>query len=234
MRLPARRFLRAVWQQLRYHRALLLLLVLGIGLPWFIFLNIAEDIWESGGFWGDQTIMRFWHAHATPALDRLALALSYLGGPLNMTLLSGGIGAALFLTHRRLAARFFALAIGGAVFLNLSAKAFFGRARPSLWASIAPETSFSFPSGHAMGAAALAAALTFLFWPTRWRWMAMALTVLFALGVGWSRMYLGVHYPSDVVAGWVVSVGWVGGVHLFFSPAYHQLRQWVWQVISSR
>ena len=47
----------------------------------------------------------------------------------------------------------------------------------------------------------MAAAMGFLLWPTRWRWLAVALGAAWALATGWARMYLGVHYPSDVLAG---------------------------------
>ena len=85
-------------------------------------------------------------------------------------------------------------------------KALVARPRPSLWLSIRPEHTLSFPSGHAMDTAALATALIFLL-PGR-PWVGR-LAALFALAVGWARMYLGVHNPSDVLAGWCAAVGWV-------------------------
>jgi undecaprenyl-diphosphatase len=64
-----------------------------------------------------------------------------------------------------------------------------------------------------MDTAALAAALFFITPPHRRGWWALA--PLFALSVGWARMYLGVHYPSDVLAGWSSAVGWVLLVQLW-------------------
>lgn len=84
----------------------------------------------------------------------------------------------LLLARQRRAARFFILSVGGAVALNLFAKLLLARAHPALWVSIAPETTYSFPSGHAMGAAALALTLALLLWPTRARWAAAALGTL--------------------------------------------------------
>ena len=81
---------------------------------------------------------------------------------------------------------------------------------------VPPQTAYSFPSGHSMAAAALGAALAFLLWPTRWRWAGLAVGLVWALSMGWSRMYSGVHYPSDVIAGWVGSLGWVSELHLLF------------------
>ena len=76
-----------------------------------------------------------------------------------------------------------------------------------------------------MGAAAVVAALGFLLWQHRPQWLAWTLGALFVLGMGWSRVYLGVHYPSDVLAGWTGSVGWVAALHVLFSPAFHELRR---------
>ncbi|MGH2771437.1 MAG: phosphatase PAP2 family protein [Actinomycetota bacterium] len=78
------------------------------------------------------------------------------------------------------------------------------------------ESAHSFPSGHAVGSMAFAVALFILAWPTRWRLPIVILGGLFVLAVGISRVYMGFHYPSDVLAGWAVSVPWVVGLWLLF------------------
>src|SRR5690606_24487609 len=103
---------------------------------------------------------------------------------------------------------FAAVATGGSGLLNVVAKQAFARDRPELWTSIAPEHNFSFPSGHAMGSMTLAWVLFLLAWPTRWRWPVAAAMALFVVGVGWSRIHLGVHYPSDILAGWAAATAW--------------------------
>src|SRR5690606_4052086 len=95
---------------------------------------------------------------------------------------------------------FAAVATGGSALLNIAAKQLFARDRPSLWESIAPETSYSFPSGHAMGSMTLALVLVLLAWHTRARWWVLAAMAVFVPMVGLSRVYLGVHYPSDILA----------------------------------
>jgi len=82
-----------------------------------------------------------------------------------------------------------------------------------LWESIAPEITYSFPSAHAMGSMALACVLVLLAWPSRWRWWVAVPAALFVLGVGLSRVYLGVHYPSDILAGWAAALVWTIAVH---------------------
>ena len=88
------------------------------------------------------------------------------------------------------------------------------RPRPALWASIRPEHTLSFPSGHAMDTAALALALVCLCWGSRRRGWVVVLAPVFSLAVGWARVYLGVHNPSDVLAGWAAAVAWVAAVQL--------------------
>ncbi|MDO7854374.1 phosphatase PAP2 family protein [Hymenobacter convexus] len=209
----------------RAHKVLLLALMAGLVLPWVVFVNVAEDIWESGGFIGDKAILEFLHQHASPGLDRLALGLTAAGDPLPMSAVAIASTLGLARWGRRAQAWFFGLSVGGAMGLNLLVKVLFARPRPALWVSLKPAFYYSFPSGHAMGAAAVVTALGFLLWKHPGRWLAWALGPLFALGVGWSRMYLGVHYPSDVLAGWTGSVGWVAGLHLLFSPEFHELRR---------
>ena len=204
------------------HRRLLLALP-ALGLPWLVFVRLAREVWEGEGLPGDHGVLELLRAHGGPVQDAAAGWFSRLGGPVGALLLPALLGLALGLAHRRRALGFLALAVVGSGLLNLAAKLLLARPRPTLWVSAAPETSFSFPSGHAMAAAALAAALALLAWPTRWRWPAVAVGVAWAVGMGWSRLYLGVHYPSDVLAGWTGSLGWVSGLHLLLRRYFREL-----------
>ena len=212
--------IRTVWQR---HRPLLLRLGLGLLLPWFVFVRLAREVWEGEGLPGDRGILEWLHAHAGPAQDAAALALARLGGPVGGSVLAGSVALGLWLAGQRRAAGFFSLAVVGAELLNLAAKYLLARTRPDLWPSLTPLTSYSFPSGHSMAAAALATALIILLWPTRARWPAALVGGTWALLMGWSRLYLGVHYPSDVLAGWVGSVGWVWGLHVLYARQFDEL-----------
>ena len=80
----------------------------------------------------------------------------------------------------------------------------FGRTRPEVFAQT--PGNWSFPSGHTMSATGFAVALAIVLWPTRWRWPALVVATVYAAGIGLTRVYLGVHYPSDVVAAWALAV----------------------------
>jgi membrane-associated phospholipid phosphatase/beta-phosphoglucomutase-like phosphatase (HAD superfamily) len=79
---------------------------------------------------------------------------------------------------------------------------------------------YSFPSGHTMTTTALAAALVFIAWPTRWRWPVTAGAVVYAATMGFSRVYVGVHWPSDVIAGWLMGAATTWLVWLALRPRH--------------
>ena len=192
----------------------LLALFFGVLAPLLVFGFLAEDVWSREGFAWDLPLLRAVHARATPSLDTTMLFFTRVGAPLPMIAFVALALLALLLRGRRGAALFFALAVGGAAGLNVVAKLVFQRARPTLWPSLVTETDYSFPSGHAMGSLVVVAALVFLTWRTRGRWPTLALGAPFVAVVGLSRVYLGVHYPSDILAGWCASLAWVAGVWL--------------------
>lgn len=192
---------------------LLVLVFACIALPLWGFGELAEDVAAGHPFFFDVPILEGLHGLASPTLDRVFLAFSavgYSGGVLPVDVL---LVIALALRGHPRSSTFAAIALGGSALINLAAKHVFARARPALWMSIAPESTYSFPSGHAMGSMTLVAVLVCLAWPTRWRWAAVVAGVVFAAGVGMSRVYLGVHYPSDVLAGWAAGIAWVAGVY---------------------
>lgn len=209
-------------------RWLLAALFGGILLPLFAFGWLAEDVWQREGFGWDVAILRFVHARATPNGDALMLFITRVGAPLPMIGFVGLALLALLARGRRGDAAFFALAVGGAATLNVMAKLLFQRARPNLWTTLVAETDYSFPSGHAMGSLAVIAALALVLWATPWRWPVIALGGIFVLAVGLSRIYPGVHYPSDILAGWSASLAWVVGARLAWEAPLLQARLRPW------
>jgi membrane-associated phospholipid phosphatase len=102
--------------------------------------------------------------------------------------------------------------------IGLLAKHLVQRARPVVDEPLSHSPGYSFPSGHAFNVAVVATVLVFLLWPILsgpGRRVATALAVLVVVVVGADRMFLGVHFPSDVAAGWILGVGitfssWLG------------------------
>jgi undecaprenyl-diphosphatase len=161
---------------------------------------------------------------ATAGFDRIFLLFSALGYEWGVVPFDIVLVLALALWRRGREALFAALALGGSALLNIAAKQLFARERPSLWESIAPEDTFSFPSGHAMGSMTLAWVCLLLAWRTRWRWPVLIAAAAFTVIVGLSRVYLGVHYPSDILAGWTAASIWA--VCCFFLVFRHNLHPW--------
>ncbi|MBF9238109.1 phosphatase PAP2 family protein [Hymenobacter sp. BT683] len=207
------------WGGPKQQAMLLAVLLLGFVLPWVGFVLLAQKVW-TGGFASDNAILKLLYRNASPTLDALAVALANIGDSEPMIALGVVVAAVLARLRYWRQAGVFVLAVGGSMLLTQVLKAHFARPRPDLWVSIKPALTFSFPSGHAMDTAALATAVTFLLWQHRVHWLAWPWLPLFALAVGWSRMYLGVHFPSDVLAGWLSAIGWVTGVFLLFAPAF--------------
>jgi membrane-associated phospholipid phosphatase len=190
------------------------LLFAGLLLPLWGFAELADEVREREPFPFDEPILRFAQGLAGDALDRLSLFFSAVGYQWGVVPFDIALIAVLAWRGQLREGLFAGLAIVGSALLNLATKQIFARDRPSLWESIAPETTFSFPSGHAMGSATLAWVLLLLVWHTRWRWPVAMMAAAFAGAVAFSRVYLGVHYPSDILAGWAAASVWTVSVYL--------------------
>ncbi len=199
---------------LRRHGWRLLVVFVGLLLPLWGFAELADEIHEQEAIPFDEPILRFAHALARDGFDNFFVFMSQVGYAYGVVPFDIALVIVLSLMRRLREATFAAVAFGGSALLNMAAKRTFARERPSLWESIAPETTFSFPSGHAMGSATLACALILLTWHTRWRWPVVAVASAFTIAVGLSRVYLGVHYPSDILAGWAAALVWVLACYL--------------------
>jgi undecaprenyl-diphosphatase len=181
----------------------------------FVFGWLAEEVLEGDTQKFDAVVRNAVHQLTTPGLTHLMQAFSVLGSVAVSTALSLLAICALIYSHQARTAALVAITMLGAGVLDLALKHTFHRARPIGFFGISP-SSYSFPSGHALGslcfygvlAAILSArvrgrAARFCIW--------IAATILVTL-IGFSRIYLGVHYPSDVIAGYCAAAVWVGMV----------------------
>lgn len=198
----------------------LLLPLIGIYLPLLIFSVLALKLWQSEvGFlfpW-DVPILMAIHQTVQPQLDVLALSLTQLGGFHGASIIFSVL-ALLLLLRRQFRSCIYLLTAGlGNAFINQTLKGLLHRARPHLWES-SYHHGYAFPSGHSMTSMTLATVLIILTWKTPWRIPAMIFGSLFVIAIAWTRLYLGVHYPSDILAGWMVALAWVIGVSLVVKP----------------
>lgn len=185
-----------------------------------LFLLIAEQIYANRNLPSDEPILLFIHTFTSPFLSVFFTTITHLGDSIVVLIIAAIL--VLYYAYRKMYQRLFLVisGIGGVVTSNTVLKSIFQRDRPSFWRHIVEETNFSFPSGHATLSAALAALLIILSWNTKYRWLVMVLALAGVFLVGISRVYLGVHYPSDILAGWCVSIAWVllisaVGIYLF-------------------
>jgi|SRR6266511_1183973 len=177
-----------------------------IFVPFALFAALASSAVSGAGIGWDGEFLRELHEQASPLLDRTMLTVSDLGGFDALSPIAVGVLALLSFHRRWRDALFLAAATFAVPALNPLLKLLFERPRPALWPRLESAHGYSFPSGHAMSSAAIIAALIVLAWPTRWRWPTLLLGGGFVLAVGASRLYLGVHYPSDVLGGWAIAL----------------------------
>lgn len=191
-----------------------LLVFVGLLLPMWAFAELADEVLEGEPFPFDEPLLHAARSISNEGLDTFFVWVSRFGYEYGLVPFDIALVLVLAALRHRREALFAALALGGSALLNMGTKALFGRDRPALWESIAPEATFSFPSGHAMGTATLAWVLVLLAWRTRWRWPVLVASAVATVLVGTSRVYLGVHYPSDILAGWAAASIWAAACFL--------------------
>jgi membrane-associated phospholipid phosphatase len=190
--------------------ARLSLLFLLFWLPVIIFAQLADNVIDHSAIPGDVATLDALRRLATPWLTHTMIFISNIGNAaliISVTIL--GSLLLFYRYHRRHQALVLLFGVGGAGAANIVLKALFGRTRPTEVAHLVSEQSYSFPSGHAMGSSALAFSIIVILWYSRYRWAALIGGGIYTIAVGISRLYLGVHYPSDVIAGWCISLAWV-------------------------
>lgn len=172
---------------------------------------LCQEVLEKESFGFDRQILLSIHQWATPQLDNLMIALTRLGNPEWVIAVVIATLVWFGLKRRYAEVVMFTIALTGAFVLNTGMKLIFAKPRPELWPRLIPETSFSFPSGHALGSMVLYGALAFLLsklFPQKSRiFYSVASVVIGAIGI--SRLYLGVHWPTDIFAGYSVGFLWV-------------------------
>jgi undecaprenyl-diphosphatase len=162
----------------------------------------------------DDAVLRWFGAHRVPTLDAVMLEITSLGTASVVTMVVGVAALFLWLNQHKHSAILLFVATFGGVILNNLLKAGFGRPRPEVIPWDTTATFYSFPSGHAMSATIVYSTVAYLAARLqRTRAARVAITLVAAIVIFLiclSRLYLGVHYPSDVLAGIIIGLAWAG------------------------
>ena len=164
----------------------------------------------------DHDILQWMGAHHTPTLTTLATFLAAMGEPKTIVGIAI-VGTVLGFFFRRIrgAAWTMPVAIIGSGILIQSVKLTFHRARPDVFTPLLHETGYSFPSGHSLISIVVYGLFGYfamhLFKHRAARFAVGVVTVAVIVAIGVSRVYVGVHYPTDVLAGWSLGLPWLVG-----------------------
>ena len=177
----------------------------------FIVSHISDNVLDREAFEFDRTILLWIHSFANPILDRVMYYFTRLNDPDTASIVAIIVVSILIWKRFYAEARIFAIACFGGIVLSYGLKAVFGKVRPDLWESAIVDTSFSYPSGHALGSTILygfSAYLLATHYP-RFAGLIYTLAVLLIATIGFSRLYLGVHWPTDIVGGYGIGFLWL-------------------------
>jgi undecaprenyl-diphosphatase len=203
--------------------AFILSVVSLIGFGFMAFLVSGQEIVQF-----DRTVISFIQGMESPMLTAIMKFFTFIGSTLSIVVLALLVLFFLYkvFKHRSELVLFIAVLLGSNI-LFLSLKLFFHRARPDFHRLI-EVGGYSFPSGHATNAFTLYGLLTFLLWrhiPARWgRTVLILLSITMIIAIGMSRIYLGVHYPTDVISGYLAGGFWLT-IAIWFYQRYQEKRQ---------
>ncbi|MBD2531851.1 phosphatase PAP2 family protein [Nostoc flagelliforme FACHB-838] len=159
----------------------------------------------------DEAILLLIQKLHTPLRDRIMVSITFLGDPVVMLISSLGLAISPLYYNCRREATILGIAGAGAILLNCLMKLSFGRARPALWKHLINVGQHSFPSGHAMVSIVIYGFIGYLLTKQfpQWRFQIYALTIVLIAAIGFSRLYLGVHWLTDVTAGYGAGLVWL-------------------------
>jgi membrane-associated phospholipid phosphatase len=180
----------------------------------FLFAWLGSEMRAGDTLRFDETIRSWVHGFASPGMTRVMTFVSLLG--YNILIVELVIAFIVFARLRwKRAALWLAIAMIGSLLLDLALKYAYHRARPTAYFGVAP-SSYSFPSGHALCSlcfyGVLAGLLSARIKSLTWRIVVWTVAAILIIAIGLSRIYLGVHYPSDVLAGYLAATVWVGTI----------------------
>jgi undecaprenyl-diphosphatase len=154
----------------------------------------------------DSIILKKVHNLQSIELDQIAIALTQTARGIAITAITSLLSIGLVWWKQWRSLGYVWLVIIGSGLINFLAKLLFHRHRPDLWISPLPQSDFSFPSGHAMLSMSLVMAIAILIPHKHWRLIWLFTGGFWLMAIAWTRLYLGVHYPSDILGGWLLAI----------------------------
>lgn len=174
---------------------------------------LADEALEGETRQFDEATRAAVHQLASPVLTTIMRGFSFVGSTIALTIASIVVVVRLVMRKLGLEARLFALTMLGGALLNMTLKLAFKRARPVPFFNLSTPETYSFPSGHSLMSAcffgALAAILTVRIKSRRVRVIVWIVASAMFLLIGFSRIYLGVHHTTDVIAGFTAALIWI-------------------------
>ncbi len=213
-------FFNSMWAKIQWR-----VFFIGVIFPLITFSILAVIVSQNKvGFPWEIAILFKVHSTSHPFLDQLAKNFTNLGNFGSIIFFILPLIFVFIYQKKLVLASYLTLVIVGNEQINNITKITFHRLRPHLWESIIHfPSSFSFPSGHAMGSMTLIVALLIIGWRSKWRVGIGTLGFLYVILIGWTRLYLGVHFPSDILGGWLLGIAWSVAVGLLFGfPQEHK------------
>lgn len=197
---------------IRYPDRTLIGVLVTLALTAAILVLTCVVLWYNGPAGPDSPWLQWFIDHRTDTWTRLAKAVSTAGDTTSVAIYA--TLATVVLAWRRYweQAILIAIAALGAGALTYFGKLLIGRDRPPVIDHLVTETNHSYPSGHALGSTVVVGILVAValpYWGRVARVAAVSIGTVFVIAVGLSRLYLGVHWPTDVLAGWLVGLCWL-------------------------
>ena len=207
--------------------SLTLLLFLLVIATW-VFGSIAEDVFTNDPLTIIDARFSAWlHGHTLPLLTQGMLLITRVHSLLGVTVMTLAVFAYLWIKRLRVWMLMLTVAVFGGMLLNLILKYAFVRQRPQPSEPLLTLTTYSFPSGHTLMATVFYGTLCALLAPRtrywRWRLTTIAVAAVMIILVGFSRIYLGAHYLSDVLAAIAEGLAWLA--FCFIAIGGHDRRQ---------
>jgi undecaprenyl-diphosphatase len=175
-----------------------------------VFAKLALELVERGVLPFDAPVMAWFANFHAEDLTEAVLFLTRLGGGKFLMFVAVVMAGLMWLAKHPRSAIYLASIAAGTAALNVGLKLLFARDRPDALLRLIDTSGYSFPSGHAMASAAIYGAVAVVLFTRfpRIKWPSLIVCVALVTAIGLSRVYLRVHYPSDVLAGWGLGLCW--------------------------